>query len=129
MNNYLTSQNQKRHQRALNKAVRALNKELECDELWLGRFVVRQVGSLQRRVYQDKSGVEFYAKLKFIDRATGRTYVGCHQINKWLIWNGYNIWHIMNWLITEHWNVWDELEKFERDFDTWRKYNRTERKV
>jgi hypothetical protein len=74
--------NRKTHQRAINRAVRAFNKRLEQDDLWLGRFVVRQYeSSPQWRKYADGSNEELWVKLKFIDRATGRYYVGNHTVN------------------------------------------------
>ena len=103
---WLTSMNRKTHQRAINRAVRAFNKRLEQDDLWLGRFVVRQYeDSPQWCRYADGSGAELWVKLKFIDRATGRYYVGAHSVNEWCSFNGSRIGRIMNWLITEHWDV------------------------
>ena len=130
MYNWLTSMNKKKHQRAINRVVRNFNKQLELDDLWLGRFVVRQYeDSPQWRRYEDGSGAELYVKLKFIDRATGRYYVGKHTVNEWLNFNGARIWRIMNWLITEHWNVWQEDYALERNFKAWREYNKNTRKV
>ena len=127
---WLTSMNRKTHQRAINRAVRAFNKRLKQDDLWLGRFVVRQYeSSPQWRKYTDGSGAELWVKLKFIDRATGRYYVGNHTVNQWCNFNGSRIWHIMNWLITEHWNVWQEDFARERNYDAWREYNKNTRKV
>ena len=130
MYHWLTSMNKKKHQRAINRAVRSFNKQLEQDNLWLGRFVVRQYeSSPQWRRYEDGPGAELYVKLKFIDRATGRYYVGKHTVNEWLSFNGARIWRIMNWLITEHWNVWQEDCARERNFKAWREYNKNTRIV
>ena len=126
---WLTSQNKKRHQRAINKLVRAMNRNLEQDDLWCGRFVIRQVGSPEWLRYEDGSGAELYVKLKFIDRATGRYYVGNHTVNEWCSFNGSRIWRIMNWLITGHWDVWQEDFARERNYDAWREYNKNTRKV
>lgn len=127
---WLTSKDRKVHQRAINRAVRACNKRLELDDLWIGRFVVRQYeDSPQWRKYEDGSGVELWVKLKFIDRATGRYYVGNHTVNEWCSFNGSRIWGIMNWLITEHWNVWKEDFARERNYNAWREYNKNTRKV
>ena len=130
MMRWLTSKNRKVHQRALNRAIRDFNKSLENDELWCGRFIVRQYeDSPQWRRYEDGSGAELWVKLKFIDRATGRYYVGAHSVNHWLSFNGRRIWEIMNWLITVHWDIWKEDLARERNLDAWREYNRTVRKV
>lgn len=127
---WLTSKNRKTHQRALNRAVRAFNRQLEQDSLWNGRFIVRQYeDSPQWCRYKDNSGAELWVKLKFIDRATGRYYVGAHTVNEWCGFNSSRIWRIMNWLITEHWDVWKEDFARERNFDAWREYNATERRV
>ena len=130
MYRWLTSMNKKKHQRAINKLVRVFNKQLELDDLWLGRFIIRQYeSSPQWCRYEDGSGAELYVKLKFIDRATGRYYVENHTVNKWCNFNGARIWRIMNWLITEHWNVWQEDFARERNFKAWREYNKNTRKV
>lgn len=127
---WLTSMDRKTHQRAINRTVRAFNKRLELDDLWLGRFVVRQYeDSPQWRKYEDDSGAELSVKLKFIDRATGRYYVGNHTVNEWRSFNGSRIWRIMNWLITEHWDVWQEDFARERNYEAWREYNKNTRKV
>ena len=125
---WLTSMNRKTHQRAINRAVRAVNKRL--DNLWFGRFVVRQYEySPQWRKYKDGFGAELWVKLKFIDRATGRYYVGNHTVNEWCSFNGSRIWRIMNWLITEHWGVWQENFAREQNDDACAHYNTTEREV
>ena len=132
MSYWLTSKSRKTHQRALNRLVREFNKALEKDDLWNGRFVVRQYeDSPQWYQYEDGSGAELWVKLKFIDRATGRYYVGAHSVNEWRgIWaNGYRLWEIMNWLITVHWDVWKEDLARDRNLDAWREYNETARKV
>ena len=122
--------NRKTHQRAINRAVRAFNKRLEQDDLWLGRFVVRQYeDSPQWRKYEDGSGAELWVKLKFIDRATGRYYVGAHTVNAWLSFDGRRIWGLMNWLITVHWDIWKEDLAQSRDYSVWREYNKNTRKV
>ena len=130
MKRWLTSMDRKTHQRAINRAVRAFNKQLEQDDLWNGRFVVRQYeDSPQWCRYEDGSGAELWVKLKFIDRATGRYYVGAHSVNEWRSFNGSRIWRLMNWLITEHWDIWQEDFARERNYDAWREYNKNTRKV
>ena len=122
---WLTSMNRKVHQRAMNKVVRAMNRNLEQDDLWNGRFIVRQDESPQWRRYEDGSGAELWVRLRFIDRATGRYYVKWESVNHWrgLRANGYEVWYMMNWLITEHWDVWEEDFAQERNWEAWREYN------
>lgn len=125
MTYWLTSQNKKRHQRAINRLTRSFNNSLKKDDLWRGRFVVRQDESPQWRRYEDGSGAELWVRLRFIDRATGRYYVKWESVNVWrgLRATGYEIWHMMNWLITEHWDVWKEDFAQARDFRSWSEYN------
>lgn len=125
MTYWLTSMNRKTHQRAINRLVRKMNKNLERDELWRGRFIVRQDESPQWRRYADGSGAELWVRLRFIDRATGRYYVKWESVNHWrgLRATGYEIWHMMNWLITEHWDVWEEDFAQARDLLGWSEYN------
>ena len=125
MTYWLTSMDRKVHQRAINKVVRTMNRNLEQDELWRGRFMVRQDESPQWRRYEDGSGAELWVRLRFIDRATGRYYVKWETVNHWrgLRANGYAIWFTMNWLITEHWDVWKESYARAHDWLGWSEYN------
>ena len=131
MKYWLTSLNRKVHLRAINRLVRRFNKALEEDDLWLGRFMVRQTYSPQWIRYDDGSGAELFVHLIFIDRATGRYYVRAYTVNEWrgIYGTGYRLWETMNWLITEHWDVWQEDLARERRMDEWREYNKTTRKV
>ena len=70
---WLCSKNRKRHQRAMNKLMRDLNKNIENDNLWQGRFYVKQTAA-QWHEYEDKSGAELWVVLSFIDKKTGITY-------------------------------------------------------
>lgn len=128
---WLTSHNKKRHQRAINRLVRAINKNLENDELWCGRFMICQIDSPEWQAYEDGSGAELWVTLKFVDHATGRYYTTCDIVNNWRgpHANGFKINAIMNWLITTHWNVLQETIALERNFEDWRHYNATERKI
>jgi hypothetical protein len=123
--------NKKRHQREINRLVREANKSIEKDDLWYGRFCIKQVESPQWHVYEDKSGAEYFVHLKFIDKCTGRYWIQAETVNHWRgnFGNGWRIWDKMNWFIVEHCNVWDESLAKARNYDAWREYNRTVRKV
>ena len=131
MSYWLTSMNKKRHQRAMNKLMRETNKNIEHDDLWFGRFVVRQVGSPQWCEYEDGSGAELFVHLKFIDRCTGKYYICAETVNHWRgIWgNGWRMWEKMNWFIVEHCKVWNEPMAADRNYEAWREYNKNTRKV
>lgn len=124
MRKWLTSMNQKRHQRAINRLVRDLNKNLEQDDLWLGRFMVRQIESPQWIRYEDGSGAELYITLEFVDRCTGRYYRMCESVNHWRLWGGSCLWRAMNDFIVERCDVWSEKLAHERNYDAWREYNK-----
>ena len=127
---WLTSMNKKRHQREINRLVREANKSIEKDDLWYGRFCIKQVESPQWHVYEDKSGAEYFVHLKFIDKCTGRYWIQAETVNHWRgsFGNGWRIWDKMNWFIVEHCSVWDETLAKARNYDAWREYNRTVRK-
>ena len=82
-------------------------------------------------MYEDKSGAEYFVHLKFIDKCTGRYWIQAETVNHWRgsFGNGWRIWDKMNWFIVEHCNVWDESLAKARNYDAWREYNRTVRKV
>ena len=128
---WLTSMNKKRHQREINRLIREANKSIEKDDLWHGRFCIKQVESPQWHVYEDKSGAEYFVHLKFIDKCTGRYWIQAETVNHWRgsFGNGWRIWDKMNWFIVEHCSVWDEPLAKARNYDAWREYNRSVRKV
>ena len=70
---WITSLNKKKHQRAMNALVRDMNKNIATDDLWRGRFYVRQIYAPQWYIYNDRSGAELFVHLKFYDKKTGRT--------------------------------------------------------
>ena len=69
---YRYSAKRKRHQRQVNKVFRALNKSIEKDELWQGRFVARQRASYFIQ-HEDKSGYYLIVVYDFLDKKTGQT--------------------------------------------------------
>ena len=109
----------------MNRLVRSCNKALEEDDLWHGRFCIKQVESPQWHVYEDKSGAEYFVHLKFIDKCTGRYWIQAETVNHWRgsFGNGWRIWDKMNWFIVEHCSVWDEPLAKARNYDAWREYN------
>lgn len=66
------SMNRKKHQRAVNRIVRRLNKSIENDELWRGRFICRQKEAYFV-TYEDRSGATLTVRLQFYDKKTGIT--------------------------------------------------------
>lgn len=106
---WIYSFNCKKHQRRMNQYVRAINKNIENDDLWLGRFYVRQVGSPWFYTYEDKSGASLErVHLVITDRKTGKTYDGWDSVNGWCHWGGSRLWRWVNDAIVDHFDVWHE---------------------
>ena len=109
MSGWLSSFDRKKHQRRMNKYVRGINKNIYNDNLWRGRFVVRQVGSPYFYTYEDGSGASLERiHLVITDRLNGRTIDGWNSVNGWCHWNGYRLWRWVNDAIIEGFDVWNE---------------------
>ena len=107
MNSWMTSFNRKKHQRRMNKYVRELNKNIANDDLWRGRFVIRQEGNPGFYIYEDKSGAEMpHVHLVITDLKTGKRYDNWDSDNGWCHFNGSHIWEFANKAITEIFDVW-----------------------
>ena len=107
MNGWMTSFNRKKHQRRMNKYVRELNKNIANDDLWRGRFVIRQEGNPGFYIYEDKSGAEMpHVHLVITDLKTGDRYDRWSTDNDWCHFNGSRIWEFANKAITEIFDVW-----------------------
>lgn len=110
MYGWLSSNNRKRHQRAMNQIVRMINQNVQNDDLWQGRFYVRQIDA-RWCPYEDKSGAELFVILQFTDKKTGiaKTYGG--SVNHWRYFNGSQLWWAMNNFIVQDVDVWSENPK------------------
>lgn len=104
---WLTSKDMKVHQRKMNKMVRDLNENIRKDDLWQGRFTMKQVAA-QREVYFDHSGAELWVVLEMKDRKTGHTKQIRDTVNHYYMWNGGHLWWEMNNFIVEDCGVWEE---------------------
>lgn len=98
---WLSSRNRKRQQRAMNHIMRLLNENIINDDLWKGRFYVRQVGA-QWHEYEDKSGADLFVVLRFYDKETGITRDVAGTVNHWRYINGSRLWREMNDFIVEY---------------------------
>jgi hypothetical protein len=103
----MTSFNRKKHQRRMNKYVRELNKNIANDDLWRGRFVIRQKDNPGFYIYEDHSGAEMpHVHLVITDLKTGERYDKWDTDNGWCHFNGSRIWEFANKAITEIFCVW-----------------------
>lgn len=112
------SLNPKVHQRAVNKILREMNKNIENDELWMGRFFMRQWA---RKVitYEDHSGLFLWLELRLYDKKTKkyrRWFCDSHDV---IGFNGSKVWQKMNDFIVEDLDVWHNEDPYNEKCD-WR---------
>lgn len=115
MQNWITSQNRKKHQRAANKAIRDMNKSIYNDELWKGRFYGR-IEHTDWAPYEDHSGGELFCFVELIDKKTAFKKVMLTTANELKTFP----WHLfkeMNHFIVEDVNVWAENPKVDTTED------------
>jgi len=100
----MKSHKRKNHQRWFNQYVRYINKSVEEDDLWLGRFYVTQ-NETRMEWFEDGSGGIMRAYLTMHDHKTGITR------NKW--YDGldmdWRFWQDFNDFIIEDCKVWEEV--------------------
>lgn len=100
----MRSHNRKNHQRWFNQYCRYINKTIENDDLWLGRFCVKQVRS-DIHWFEDNSGGMMAAEILMRDKKTGitksRWYTGLDM--DWKFWRDFND------FIIEDCKVWEEV--------------------
>ena len=111
-----TSMHRKKHQRKINKQVRLVNKLIEEDSLWRGRFVIRQKAYYFGH-YEDKSGWYMYNTLEFRDKKTRITKEYTESAFHWLF--GATMALVMNDFIVTRCKVW-ENEKPYKDLTDYR---------
>ena len=107
----MRSKLRKKYQRELNKKIRALNKNIENDNLWRGRFVFYQRDA-HWYAFEDGSGGELIAFIRAYDKKTG--YYHDYRL-EFTPWRKTINWHIYmdiaNAFIVEHLNVWKEVPR------------------
>lgn len=105
MRNYsMTSHKRKNHQRWFNQYCRYVNKAIENDDLWLGRFYVTQNRSFMEW-FEDNSGGLMHTEIVMHDRKTGKIrskfYDGLEM--DWKFWFDFND------FIVNDCKVWEEV--------------------
>ena len=100
----MASMKRKNHQRWFNQYCRHINKVIEDDDLWLGRFCVKQLAT-HMYWFEDKSGGVMCALIEMRDKKTGITY------SKWYegLEMEWKFWWDFNDFIIETCNVWEEV--------------------
>ena len=110
------SMNPKVHQRAVNRVIRAINENVARDDLWQGRFFVRQ-WSARPVGYEDGSGMELWIELRFYDHKTRKYMPMWMRSNEIIIWGGSKIWQAMNDFIIEDIDVWRNEKPYNEKID------------
>lgn len=99
--------NYKKIQRKVNKIVRKLNKQIEDDELWKGRFYIRQVKRYMKP-YDDMSGIDDAFLFEMYDKKTGMK----HLSNGWYSYFALKTFNKLAWdlnnFIVDICKVWQE---------------------
>lgn len=97
----------KKLQRAANKYVQKLNDNILNDDLWRGRFIVRQVNRYDYR-YGDGSGYHCTIKFEFKDLKTGQTKIFYEPLYFTSFLIGNNLFSLMNDFIVKDCDVWSK---------------------
>lgn len=106
----------KKAQTKINKSVRKLNRNIANDNLWRGRFVIRQIDSRWEH-FEDGSGGELLAWVEIRDLKTG-LYMGFCVDN----YNpGWKLWENSNKFIVEYSGVWNNIDEVKNDKTDWSK--------
>lgn len=92
-------------QRRVNAVVRRQNKALEEDNLWCGRFVVRQKQAVIHE-YSDKSGWHGHFVMRIYDKKTGLYKEECFDHYDFM--HGWKFWSFVNDFIVQDVKVWEE---------------------
>ena len=93
----------KQYQKKLTAALKGVNRSIKNDNLWLGRFEIRQ-GRTHWHEWDDKSGGILYCKMRLVDKATGyyKDYIMDYFGNQC----NWHLWEIVNKFITVDCAVW-----------------------
>ena len=112
------SMNRKKHQRAVNRIVRELNKSIENDNLWRGRFICRQKEAYFV-TYADRSGATLMVRLQFDDKKTGLTRDDYFDFSVTLtsVFGQSHLYLAMNDFIVNTCDVWRKERPFEDNTD------------
>lgn len=120
----LTTLNRKKHQRWLNKQFRAVNKSIEQDDLWRGRFYIEQISN-QFTIYEDHSGAYLWVKYACVDKKTGLAQLNWNN-SYTLSSHSWNLFWFINNFIVDQIQVW-ENEKPDEDKTDYTKVPRVPR--
>jgi len=103
-------------QRKINKAVRELNTNILNDNLWRGRFTIRQKDAGWFR-FDDNSGGELRVLLEARDKKTNvcRYFMVDNYDVRWRLWTEVN-----DFIVSDS-HVWDNIQEVKDDKTDWTK--------
>ena len=93
MNNkaWLISKDKEEHQKVIDDLIEKINKDIEKDNVWKGRFYVEQINS-----NWSKNDANLWVSLKFNDRNSLTTHIATGTVNEWKCFNGFKLKKEMN---------------------------------
>lgn len=106
----------KKAQRAINKNVRKMNKNIQEDNLWRGRFVFRQIDANWER-FEDNSGGILRVIIQARDLKTGKYWD--FDIDNYD--RGWHLFEKANKFIVDFSGVWDNINEVKNDKTDWSK--------
>ena len=92
-------------QRKARKVMQRMNKNIENDNLWQGRFVVRQIGKKFTK-YEDGSGYDVVYTIAVADKKTGKYKIA--RLNQYDLECGWSLFNLVNNFIVDDVGVWGE---------------------
>ena len=106
MLHWKTTTNRKKIQRHINSVLRNINRTIERDELWLGRFYCKQT-DIAFAMSEDNTYVHAAIGVEFIDRKTGKAMHSVFRKEDFM-GTAWRIWERTNYFITQWCEVWSE---------------------
>lgn len=101
------SNDRKKIQRVMNYYVKQVNRAIEKDYLWRGRFFIRQVGATCFYRFEDGSGAELTVCLRVYDKKTEKYVDSIDTVSGFCFFNGSKVFRLMNEAIVKHFDVWN----------------------
>lgn len=93
----------KQYQKNLTSALKEVNREIKKDNLWFGRFEIRQ-GETHFLKWDDNSGGILFCRMRAFDKATG--YYKDYRFEYSGKYCDWKVWQIVNKFITQDCAVW-----------------------
>ena len=105
MTGWMETTSLKKTQRRINACIRRLNKNIERDELWKGRFCIRQI---KRQFWREDGYLYLHVLMRYYDKQTGATEDHWYRKEDFFFPCSWRIWEHMNSFIVETCKVWEE---------------------